>query len=390
MAKRRIGDDAAGFAELLSCWPTPATAPGADPGGDRDHRAGCWWPPARHRPRGLRDQPDGRGPLPRPAHGRPARNPTTPTRWSWPTSCAPTGRAHRPLPADTELAQAIAVLARAQQDAVWARTEAHNKLRSLLREYYPGFLAAFRRGRRDNLASPEARAAAGRSPRPRRAAAKLTPAQIAHAAAPGRPPTRHRRLAAELHQALRSRNCASPRWSRKPWAARPWPCCATSTPPAPTPTSSAAAATRLRSSTLTHESSPACPASANSPAPGYSAEIGDDRTRFADARALKAYAGSAPVTRASGKTTSVMHRRVKNHRLATVGYLWAFAALTASPPARAHYDRRRPAGDRHAAAQRNLFNRMLGQPDHCLHTGQTYDPIKAFGEPTNRAELAAA
>jgi hypothetical protein len=49
--------------------------------------------------------------------------------------------AHRPLPADSELAQAIAVLARAQQDAVWARTAAHNKLRSQLREYYPGFLA---------------------------------------------------------------------------------------------------------------------------------------------------------------------------------------------------------------------------------------------------------
>jgi hypothetical protein len=30
--------------------------------------------------------------------------------------------AHRPLPADSELAQAIAVLARAQQDAVWDRT----------------------------------------------------------------------------------------------------------------------------------------------------------------------------------------------------------------------------------------------------------------------------
>src|SRR5688500_1885256 len=43
--------------------------------------------------------------------------------------------AHRPLPADSELAQAIAVLARAQQDAVWERTCAHNKLRSLLREY---------------------------------------------------------------------------------------------------------------------------------------------------------------------------------------------------------------------------------------------------------------
>jgi transposase len=48
---------------------------------------------------------------------------------------------HRCLPADSELAQAIAVLARAQQDAVWERTCAHNKLRSLLGEYYPGILA---------------------------------------------------------------------------------------------------------------------------------------------------------------------------------------------------------------------------------------------------------
>ena len=51
--------------------------------------------------------------------------------------------AHRPLPADSELAQAIAVLARAQQNAVWDRTQAHNRLRSHLREYYPAFLAAF-------------------------------------------------------------------------------------------------------------------------------------------------------------------------------------------------------------------------------------------------------
>ena len=37
------------------------------------------------------------------------------------------------------------------------------------------------------------------------------------------------------------------------------------------------------------------------------AEIGDDRDRFADARSLKAYAGSAPVTRASGRSLSVTH-----------------------------------------------------------------------------------
>ena len=56
--------------------------------------------------------------------------------------------AHRSRRAPTaagrsELARAIAVLARAQQDAVWERTCAHNKLRSLLREYYPVVMAAF-------------------------------------------------------------------------------------------------------------------------------------------------------------------------------------------------------------------------------------------------------
>src|SRR5271165_1627322 len=54
------------------------------------------------------------------------------------------------------------------------------------------------------------------------------------------------------------------------------------------------------------------------------AEIGDDRSRFQDARGLKAYAGAAPVTRASGKSRSVIHRRVKNDRLAAAGYIWAF------------------------------------------------------------------
>jgi transposase len=117
------------------------------------------------------------------------------------------------------------------------------------------------------------------------------------------------------------------------------------------------------------------------------AEIGDDRARFTDARGLKAYAGSAPVTRASGKTTAVMHRRVKNQRLASVGYVWAFAALTASPGARAHYDRRKAAGDRHVAAQRNLFNRLLGCLHHCLAASTQYDDATAF--PTTSSTPAA-
>ena len=118
------------------------------------------------------------------------------------------------------------------------------------------------------------------------------------------------------------------------------------------------------------------------------AETGDDRSRFNDARGLKAYAGAAPITRASGKSRSVTHRKVKNNRLASAGYTWAFSALTASPGARAHYDRRRETGDRHSAAQRNLFNRLLGCLHHCLATGQHYDETTAF--PAQAAPSAAA
>ena len=119
------------------------------------------------------------------------------------------------------------------------------------------------------------------------------------------------------------------------------------------------------------------------------AEIGDDRSRFQDAKGLKAYAGAAPITRASGKTTSVTYRRIKNNRLNAAGYNWAFSALTASPGARAHYDRRRDDGDRHAAAQRNLFGRLLGCLWHCLTTGQHYDETIAFPVIGNKVRQAA-
>lgn len=42
------------------------------------------------------------------------------------------------------------------------------------------------------------------------------------------------------------------------------------------------------------------------------AEIGDDRTRFADGRGLTVYAGSSPIARAFGKKSSVTRRWVKN------------------------------------------------------------------------------
>jgi transposase len=111
------------------------------------------------------------------------------------------------------------------------------------------------------------------------------------------------------------------------------------------------------------------------------AEIGDDRTRFADARGLKAFAGSAPITRASGRKTVVKHRHIKNRRLAAVGSIWALAALRGSPGACRHFDARRAAGDWNRQAQRHLFNKFLGQLHHCLHTGQHYNEHRAFPPP---------
>jgi transposase len=84
------------------------------------------------------------------------------------------------------------------------------------------------------------------------------------------------------------------------------------------------------------------------------AEFGDDPNRYADAKSRKNYAGTSPITRASGKNHVVLARYARNRRLADACYLWAFAALTASPGARAFYDARRANGDTHHRALRAL------------------------------------
>src|SRR5579884_1840304 len=85
--------------------------------------------------------------------------------------------AHRPLPADSEAGQAVAVLARAHQDAVWDRQQMLNRLRSHLREYYPAALAAFHGPGKPGLHSPRARLILGAAPTPAGAAA-LTRGQL--------------------------------------------------------------------------------------------------------------------------------------------------------------------------------------------------------------------
>jgi hypothetical protein len=294
--------------------------------------------------------------------------------------------AHRPLPADSELAQAVAVLARAQQDAVWERVHAQNKLRSHLREYFPGFLAAFA-SVRGGITRPEARAVLAAAPTPADAA-RLTRARLA---ALLRKAGRQRGIEAEaarLHAAFGQEQMRQPPLVEQAMGRQ--------------------ALALLRQLDAACQSADDLQQAAEesfnqhpdagiiTSFPGIGAltgarvlaEIGDDRSRFKDARGLKAYAGAAPITRASGKCRSVTQRKVKNNRLAAAGYTWAFAALTASPGARAHYDRRRDAGDRHTAAQRNLFNRLLGCLWHCLQTSRHYDEATAF--PTRQATPEAA
>ena len=285
------------------------------------------------------------------------------------------------------LAQAIAVLARAQQDAVWDRITAHNKLRSHLREYYPGFLAAFAAAK-GGIMRPEARAILAAAPTPADAAT-LTVAQLR---AVLRKAGRRRGIDAEagrlretFHaQQMRQFPLVEQAMGRQSLALL-----------GQLDAACAAAEDLERAVTESFNLHPDAGIITSFPGLGaltgarVLAEIGDDRSRFQDAKGLKAYAGTAPITRASGKTTSVTHRKIKNNRLAAAGYIWAFSALTASPGARAHYDRRRDTGDRHAAAQRNLFGRLLGCLHRCLTTGQHYDETIAFPHTPEKLSRAA-
>jgi transposase len=280
--------------------------------------------------------------------------------------------AHRPVPDDSELAASIRVLARAHQDAIWDRMQTAAKLRSLLREYYPAFLATF-----EDLTSREARASLHLAP---------SPAEVAR--------LRKTSLAAGLRRAGRRRGVEDT-------TTRVMAGLNTEQLRQPPLVEAAMAAQALAFArmldtvvdniatleaaleTAYHEHPDAAiigsfPGLGSVLGARLLGEIGDDRARFSDARGLKAFAGTAPVTRASGMKTVVTMRTVRNKRLGQAAYLWALPLLAHSPGARAHYDRRRQAGDSYSAAARNLTNRGLGMLHHCLHTGQLYNEAKAF------------
>ena len=289
---------------------------------------------------------------------------------------------HRAIPDDSVGVAALKVLARAHQDAVWARQQTANRLRSLLREFFPAALQAF-----PTLHSRTALAVLAAAPDPVRAAA-LTRANLTdllHKAGRGTRPAEATRLAElfgreQLHQpdavqtamglavtALVTRLTAEDQAVRGLEAAL-----------APS-----------------FESHPDAEIIDSLPGLGLVlgarvlSEFGDDRSRWPDAASRRCYAGTAPITRASGKGRVVLARFVRNHRLADACYLWAFSALTKSPGARAYYDRRRREGDTHNKALRRLSSKLLNQLHYCLEHSQPYDEERAWNTTRHPDTVAA-
>jgi len=293
---------------------------------------------------------------------------------------------HRTLPEDSALARSITVLARGYQDAVWRRTKLVQELRARLREYYPGFLAASASGSRGglsttHLASSDARAVLAIAPSPAEGLT-VSKARVETALRRGGRQRRVACLAANMVAALRV-----PQLRQDPVVEKAMRTEALAL--LGVLDAICASVERLTDALVDaftqhpdYEVITSFPGLADISGAIALAEIGDDRDQFSDDRALQAFAGSAPVTRASGKSRTVTRRRTKNNRLAAVGYSWAFTAAAWPSPAREHYLRRREHGDGHPAALRHLFNRMLGQLHHCLTTRQIYDPAKAFPHAT--------
>jgi hypothetical protein len=112
---------------------------------------------------------------------------------------------HRPVAGDSDLAEAVKVLARAHQSLVWARQRQVNQLRNALREFYPGALAAFGA----ELGSRDALAVLAVAPTPAQGQA-LTVAELAAVLARAGRQRGSGARAAALRQALTAPQLAAP------------------------------------------------------------------------------------------------------------------------------------------------------------------------------------
>ena len=283
------------------------------------------------------------------------------------------GHNHRPIAGDSEGAEAIKVLARAHQSMIWSRQRQVNQLRSMLREFYPGALGAF-----ESLAGGDALAVLAVAPTPVLGRG-LSRSKIASALRRGGRRRRVDERAEEIQAALRADVLEAPGPLAEAMGASVAAMVAVIT-------ELVAQTARLESALADRfEKHPDAEVIRSLPGLGMVlgarvlGEFGDDPNRYCDAKSRKNYAGTSPITRASGKHRVVLARYARNRRLADATYQWAFGALSGSPGARAFYDRRRADGDTHHRALRALANRLVGILHGCLDHGTVYDEHTAWG-----------
>ncbi len=290
---------------------------------------------------------------------------------------------HRPLAGDSHEAEAIKVLARTHQMLCWMRGRQHNQLRSTLREFYPAALEAF-----EDLTHGDALAVLDLAPTPA-AGRGLSLAKIASAL---RRSGRQRNIetkAEQVHTALRA-----PQLEQPPLIADAYGVTvkALVTVLATSTGQVRALESELEASFGRH---PAAEIVLSQPGLGtilgarVLAEFGDDPTRYTNPKARKNYAGTSPITRASGKSHVVLTRVATNKRLRDALHLQAFSALSTSPGARAYYDAHRAKGTTHHQALRALSNRLVGILHGCLRHATTYDEATAWPRYTQRDQAAA-
>jgi len=276
------------------------------------------------------------------------------------------------------------VLARAHQSMIWSRGRQTNLLRSTLREFYPAALVAF-----DDLAGTDALEVLRVAPTPSLGAG-LSRSKIAAALRRGGRQRRVDERAIEIQAALRSPQLQAPAAVASAMGASVAASVAVIS-------EMVAQAARLGEELSTgFEQHPDAQVVRSLPGLGtilgarVLGEFGDEPDRYATSKCRKNYAGTSPITRASGTKRAVLARNVRNRRLADAIYLWAFSSLTASPGARAYYDARRAAGDGHHQALRALGNRLVGILHGCLVHHVSYDENVAWAHRSQDNLSAAA
>ncbi|MER6274688.1 IS110 family transposase [Streptomyces sp900105755] len=279
----------------------------------------------------------------------------------------------RPVAGDSDQAQAVKIAARAHQTLIWERTRIFQRLRNALREYFPAALAAYADV---ELTSTDGLELLIKAPTPR-AAAKLTRSQIAAVLARARRRGRDAKAGA-IQAALREKHLELPEQVTAAYAA-------TATAHARLLLALNEQISAMEEQVKTHFlAHPDAEIYLSMPGIGLVtgarvlAEFGDDPTRYNSAKARKNYAGTSPVTRASGKSRTVQARYVRNNRLADALQLQAFSALRASSGARRYYDKQRARESGYNAALRQVGNRLVGILHGCLKSRTLYDEATAW------------